>query len=524
MSTQTPATDLTIPVFVPVSNDVIALITSASRIVVDETDEADAFALLVERMANIAVAAAATIVIPERVPGPTEQENFSFLSKTPLMFCKVQGTPGARSTFGICSEYSEGYGPRPLVVGALIRFPTPDFFLVVKGVLLDATSTTVAILGEKRPHQELSVDGGNQLELMPGEKNLAYIYDLDGVGHPTRSKKDITQRAADLYFGFRVVEKERWTHLMGMNLELQPTDYLRMIEEQARTRSSAREAAFASCGMVSRIRDLRFSENQKQLKFLLTGAIITGGDDCLSLHDFESKGFPIATGRLPDVRSNENLATTLRNLEAVMVVFYSSAFLGVFAEILGHIEGFARPLELVSADFLKHSVETELSKFFRVTRSQIHSYDTTMRMSSPKLCALNLTSFINNLVKDLSNDIERARNEEYFLLNLRIEESSSKSTAKYSTRQSTASSLSASSTTATAAAATEMPLCGSHIGALLKATHSRTNTVFVCKAGDSCKFQHVAIDGKSKKEIIGMIATLPPVMRAALMTAAKKRT
>ena len=159
----------------------------------------------------------------------------------------------------------------------LIRFSLPDFFLVVKGVLLDATSTTVAILGEKRPHQELSVDGGDQLELMPGEKNLAYIYDFDGVGQPTRSKEDIIQRAADLYFGFRVVEKERWTHLMRMNLESHPTDYVRMIEEQARTRSTAREAAFASCGMVSRIRDLRFSDNQKQLKFLLTGAIITGG-------------------------------------------------------------------------------------------------------------------------------------------------------------------------------------------------------------------------------------------------------
>ena len=219
---------------------------------------------------------------------------------------------------------------------------------------------------------------------MPGEKNFAYIYDLDEVGQPTRSKEDIIQRAADLYFGFRVVEKERWTHLMGKNLESHPTDYVRMIEEQARTRSTAREAAFASCGMVSRIRDLRFSDNQKQLKFLLTGAIITGGVDCLSLHDFESKGFPIATGRLPDVRSNENLATTLRNLEAVMVVFYSPAFLGVLREILGHIEGFARPLDSVSADFLKHSVETELSKFFRVTRSQIYSYDTTMKMSSPK--------------------------------------------------------------------------------------------------------------------------------------------
>ena len=98
---------------------------------------------------------------------------------------------------------------------------------------------------------------------------------------------------------------------MGINLELQPREYLRKIEEQARTRSSAREATFTSCGMVSRIRDHGFYENPKQLKFLLTGTIITGGDERLNLRDFESRGFPIATGPQPDVRNNENLATTL---------------------------------------------------------------------------------------------------------------------------------------------------------------------------------------------------------------------
>ena len=122
-----------------------------------------------------------------------------------------------------------------------------------------------------------------------------------------------------------------------------------------------------------------------------------------------------STGRLPDVRSNENLATTLRNLEAVMVVFFSAAFFGAFSEILGYIEGFARPLELVSADFLKHPVETELSKIFRVTRSQTSNYDVTMLMSTPQLCAANSTNFVNALVKDLSNDVERARSEEFCL-------------------------------------------------------------------------------------------------------------
>ena len=89
----------------PASNDVVELTTMASKIVVDEADEADAFAILVERVAKTAVTATATIVIPERAPGPTEQENFSFLSKIPLMFCKLQETPGIFSTFGVCSEY-----------------------------------------------------------------------------------------------------------------------------------------------------------------------------------------------------------------------------------------------------------------------------------------------------------------------------------------------------------------------------------------------------------------------------------
>lgn len=301
LSVMSIAPDVEMPVFHPLPNEVVDLVRIASRLVVDESDEADALCLLIDVVARDAVPAAATIVIPERVPGPAEHEDYKFLSSTHLMFCQLQGTPGIRSTFGVCCKYSKGFGPRPVPVGTLVRFPTPDFLLVVKGVLLEATAGAVTILGDKRPHQELSVELGDQLELLPGEKNISWIYDLDGVGHPTRAKKELNQRALDLYFAFRVVDKERWTHIMGINLELQPTEYLRMIEEQARTRSSAREVAFTSCGMVSRIRDLRFYENPKQLKFLLIGTIITGGE-CLNLHDFESRGFPIATGQLPDVR------------------------------------------------------------------------------------------------------------------------------------------------------------------------------------------------------------------------------
>ena len=128
---------------------------------------------------------------------------------------------------------------RPVPIGTLIRFHTPDFFLVVESFLLDATSSTVVILGEKRAHSEMSAIGGDHLET--GEKNLSWIVDLDGVAHPTRSKKDLNQREVELYFAFRVLDKERRTHLMGLNLVLQPSEYLRMVEEQAKTRASGRE-------------------------------------------------------------------------------------------------------------------------------------------------------------------------------------------------------------------------------------------------------------------------------------------
>ena len=42
-------------------------------------------------------------------------------------------------------------------------FPDTRLFLVVKGVLLEATAWAVTILGEMGPHQELSVELGDQL-------------------------------------------------------------------------------------------------------------------------------------------------------------------------------------------------------------------------------------------------------------------------------------------------------------------------------------------------------------------------
>jgi hypothetical protein len=39
--------------------------------------------------------------------------------------------------------------------------------------------------------------------------------DLDGKTHVTRCRKDVSQRAKDLAYGFRMVDRERWTYLMA---------------------------------------------------------------------------------------------------------------------------------------------------------------------------------------------------------------------------------------------------------------------------------------------------------------------
>ena len=51
---------------------------------------------------------------------------------------------------------------------------------------------------------------------------------------------------------------------------------------------------------------------------------------------------------------------------------------------------FARPLKSVPEDFLKCSVSTVLSKFFRVTLSQRHTYVTMILLSNPRLRVVNI--------------------------------------------------------------------------------------------------------------------------------------
>lgn len=521
----------TVPAFAVASEELQSLIEHSSRSVVDNSFEADGLAAVANRINKGEVAPNAMILIPERAPMAEEAENFSYLSQCAFLLFQVQGLPGPRSTFGTCAGYTSHFMDCSIPVGTLLRFNTPDYFLVARGQFPEATPPGAAAtdnenapLGGKRA-RELLDDLGEQQG--GGERSLANIVDLDGRTHVTRCRKDVTQRAKDLAFGFRMVDKERWTYLMGADFLLQPNEYNMMIMEQAKTRASGREPAFESCGLADRIRNLRFADSPSKLKSLVTGSIFDGLKDSIVVADLETKGLPIATGVQPDVNSNVNLVAMLRNLEAVLIVFFSAAFVGVFAGLLEDLEGFKRPLELVSADYLKHSIETELSKFFRVIRNQRSCDDPSLALAGPQKCAAFLQTLLSALAKDLGDDGKRVHMETYHLLTIRKEKAAKVGTvAAVPPSEKAKEKVTAvpEKVVTRSEKAARPAICGLHFGNQIGAISDRTNAEFACTAGAECKFRHISVKGKAKADLISIIEDLPTTMRPSMMAAVSKKT
>ena len=211
---------------------------------------------------------------------------------------------------------------------------------------------------------------------------------------------------------------------------LQHVMYAQVIDEQTQTWPSARETAYQSCGIADRIGSLNIADYSEELKFLLAGSAFTRIKKSLSLDDFKATGFPIALGREPDIDSNRNLSMALKNLQVTMTVYYSTAYAESFSGFLADLEGYSRPLELVTASYLHHSIEMTLSKFFRVIRTQKGTEDPSLSVSNPEKCAEYLVALLVLLSTDLSNHAERSRMEEYYLLRTRKEEVSGKKMKK----------------------------------------------------------------------------------------------
>ena len=69
----------------------------------------------------------------------------------------------------------------------------------------------------------------------------------------------------------------------------------------------------------------------------------------------------------PDAESNKILAPAIRNLEIVLAVYYSPAFIGSLAEFVECLQGVERPMDLAPSGFLGHAVFTI---YFRTLRSE----------------------------------------------------------------------------------------------------------------------------------------------------------
>ena len=122
------------PTFVLLPEQQPNFLATAGRPVPDESEKSDESAFLAERLPAGQVPLAATILIPERGPELGEPDNFAYLSSCAMMFCVVQQLPGDRSTIATCSAYTATYGDRPVPEATLLRFPTPDFHIVVRGI------------------------------------------------------------------------------------------------------------------------------------------------------------------------------------------------------------------------------------------------------------------------------------------------------------------------------------------------------------------------------------------------------
>ena len=78
-------------------------------------------------------------------------------------------------------------------------------------------------VGCKRPRKQ---------EGAQGERTWVTLYDLNGVGHQSRLKTDITSREAELGALFQVTEPGRWLSLMGKDFVLQVSLYNDIVVEQ----------------------------------------------------------------------------------------------------------------------------------------------------------------------------------------------------------------------------------------------------------------------------------------------------
>ena len=476
------------------------------------------------------------VVIPLNTPKTDEVLNFTFLAASKLLYLQVHEKPQTRMTYGHCANFSAGTMDRPIPIGALVKFPLMSNYLVAQPRLLQALHVSLEPTGgdatgeesAKRPCIRPLEGGGEQAEDTASKAKGMSIIDLEGGEHPTRNKADIHQRERELWLTYRIMDAPKQCYSIGSDVTLQPDHYLGMLYEQGDTQAADRHPTFLSCGLINRIERLPVLAEIGKLKLLLVGSVLTdNGAPTLCLEDFIS-GEKITCKPSPCPSNNAGLMAALKNVQLVMQVCFSNFFGKALESFIDKLEGASRPMELVASDFLKHSVQHNLKRFFREV-SSVRGSDVQDGVSfkSPELCAAYLTSLFNKLAEDLSDHPMMVRRDAHFRLRSvrpTVSFSSEKTLAKKEVVSGKVEKSAASAVTPTdVKKENHSRICIGHLGQLLEAV-DKDGRPYKCKFEKDCAFRHVTIEDKSRQRLLDIVGSFTTIPRADLTRAVDKRS
>ena len=500
-------------------------------------DEGEQYAMeMVQSIAAAAVPVNAIIVIPLAVPRDDEVLDFTYLASSKSMFFQIHEKPQNRMTYGHCSQYSVGITDLPLQLGALLKFPSVSHYLVaqprlleaVRISLLPAAGSAVTTESAKRPCLRPLEVGGEQAEDTAAKIKGMSIVDLDGGEHPTRNKTDLHQRERDLGFVFRAMDSQKRNYSVRSDITLQADYYRSMLFEQGDTQLEDRHAAFTACGLMNRVQKLPVLGENGKLKLLLIGSVLADNNEVtLGLEDFIC-GERISSKPSPCPSNNAGLVTALKNFQMVMQLCFSDFFEDCLEAFIDSLEGVYRPMELVAADFLRHSIELNLKRFFReVSTEKGSALPADLSLKTPERCAVHLTSLFDKLGTDLADHPLMVKREAYFRVRM-VRQLDMTVTTKTPVKRDLGMIKPDKPTVAFTTSpepkndANVRP-CVGHLGSVLGAVN-KDGRPYLCKFGKDCAFKHVSIESKSRQKLLDLVGSLTAVARADLTRAVMKRS
>lgn len=513
------ASGIILPVYDLAPDLVLRAVENASSVVPGATDDAGEYMAmaLVDSIPAAAVPDGSIIVLPLAVSSEGTIKDFTYLAASSHMFITVNFRPQPRLTYGHCLAYTAGTMERLVPVGAAIKFPSVTNYLVAKPELVAllrevGTPNVRALGGNLAPAKRVCLrplEFGGELAEEAEDKPKGtsnYLMDLEGVKRHTRNKTDIPQREKDTHFVFRAMDKEKWDYSISTDLVLQPEAYRNMVIEQYDTQSDDQHPAFTACGLISRVQSLSIFSNKEKLKLMLVGAVLIEGsaEPTLTLEDFVTKE-PISNRAAPCANHNAGMVAALKNLAIVMHILFSNCFENSLAIFINHLEGAKRIMEVVPADFLRHSVELSLRKFFRVVRSVKATAIMEMKVSAPEQCATYLSWLFDRLAEDLSHHPLMVKQEAYYRCRLARSPAGQKQTT--SAAKPDKPSVKFADKIVEQKPHQSKP-CAGHLGSQLGAVN-RDGRPYECIHGAHCNFRHVTIKGKTDQRLADLVSTMP---------------